>query len=127
MIVCHISDRFQFYIIKTVLILLAILWGVAGASIAKADSIDGTWCHDREPRTMTINGQKWILDRLTGTGQYGRHSFVFDYPAQDQKSTDAGSRIQLRLMGEMNLSWVKTMPNGESGPAEYWHRCHPTT
>jgi hypothetical protein len=123
----HVSDRFRFYKIKTVLFLSALIWAVVGSSIAKADSIDGTWCHDREPRTMSINGQQWTLDRLVGTGQYGRHSFVFDWPVQDQTNTDAGSRIQLRLMGEMNLSWVITKPNGESSAAEYWHRCQPTT
>ena len=94
---------------------------------AKADSIDGTWCHDKEGKTMTIKGSELIIDRFVSSGQYSRHSFVADWPNPSPQDPDAGSRVHMRLMGEMNLSWVKIRPNGETTATEYWHRCQPAT
>lgn len=100
---------------------------LAATDSARADSIDGTWCHDQEARMMTIQGSQLIIDRSVSTGQYSRHSFVADWPAQSPNDPDAGSRVHMRLRGEMNLSWVKIRPNGETTSPEHWHRCQPIT
>jgi hypothetical protein len=108
-------------------LLLVVGASLFGGKAARADSIDGTWCHDKEARTMTIEGSKLIIDRFVSVGQYSRHSFAADWPNPSPQDPDAGSRVMMRLMGEMNLTYVKVRPNGETTPPEYWHRCQPAT
>ena len=94
---------------------------------ARADSIDGTWCRAQDQKMMTISGSQLIIDRFVSTGQYSRHSFVADWPNPSQNDPDAGSRVHMRLVDEMNLHLMKVRPNGENTPKESWHRCQPVT
>lgn len=117
----RLSGRFA------LLIVAACAAPLMGAGPARADSIDGTWCHDKDGKTMTIKGSELIIDRFVSAGQYSRHSFMADWPNPSPQDPDAGSRVHMRLMGEMNLAWVKIRPNGETTAPEFWHRCQPAT
>jgi len=87
------------------------------ASPARADAIDGDWCHS-DGRSLTIAGP---AIRTPGgasmTGAYGRHDFSYVAPANDPEK---GQTIAMRLMDENTVSLRVA---GADKPAQTWRRC----
>ena len=118
---CHQPKRF----FKRIGFALSVWLVLPG--IAKADSIDGTWCSVREALMLTIQGSQLIVERSVSTGQYSRHNFIADWPVPSADHPENGTRIHLRLMGETTMVGVKIRANGETTAPETWHRCQPAT
>ncbi|MCW3473433.1 hypothetical protein [Limobrevibacterium gyesilva] len=88
------------------------------AHSARADAIDGAWCHAPAQRMM-INGPSIVTPAGTKTqGDYTRHAFSYVVPAGDP---GAGTTIQMRLLSEEAVQ----VRAGESAPVETWLRCGP--
>jgi hypothetical protein len=95
---------------------LAFAW--LAASAARADVIDGAWCHERGEK-LTIEGPAIVTPAGTPTqGFYSRHYFRYVVPNGEQA---AGSTIEMRLLNEETMQ-LRTAP---SGPVQTWHRCSP--
>ncbi len=103
---------------------LAIMLGSGVA--AHADSIDGTWCSERDYRQMTITGPNATLPGGRHIiGEYTRHRFSFSIPMPD---ADAGKMMVLRLMGELLMVSVITSADGSMpSEPENWKRCELTS
>jgi len=100
---------------------------VLGSGIAaRADSIDGTWCSERDHRQMTITGPNATLPGGRHIiGEYTRHRFSFSIPMPD---ADAGKMMVLRLMGELLIVSVITSADGSMpSEPENWKRCELTS
>jgi hypothetical protein len=86
---------------------------------ARADSIDGAWCHEKG-RRMVISGPSITTPAGTkAEGDYGRHDFAYTVPSGDP---GAGTRIRMVLMGEYRVR----VQEGDGTP-EVWERCGPST
>ena len=99
---------------------------LCGTGMALADSIDGTWCSERDHRQLTIAGPDATLPGGRHVnGDYSRHRFNLTIPMPD---ADAGRIMLLRLMGEMLMVSVTASPDGtmRSEP-EQWKRCELTS
>jgi hypothetical protein len=87
---------------------------------AKADVIDGDWCHD-DGRHFSIRGPTIVTPAGQQTqGQYTRHTFRYTVPAG---APEAGSDISMLLLNELTVR----LQAGADGPPQIWHRCKPTT
>lgn len=85
---------------------------------ARADSIDGAWCHEKGKR-MVITGPSIVTPGGTkAEGDYGRHDFSYTVPAGEP---GAGTRIQMVLMGEYRVR----VQEGDAAPV-VWERCGPS-
>ena len=85
--------------------------------VARADAIDGHWCHD-DGRRFEIAGPVIVTPARSRTsGQYDRHYFSYVVPTDDP---GAGSTIEMVLMGETALR-LKAGNTAE----EIWNRCGP--
>jgi hypothetical protein len=90
---------------------------VLTAAPARADAIDGHWCHD-DGRRMEIAGPTIVTPgRNRVQGQYDRHYFSYTAPANEP---GAGAAIDLALMGEMRVRLKRA-----GGTEEDWRRCGP--
>ncbi len=84
---------------------------------ARADAIDGHWCHE-DGRRFEIAGPTIVTPgRNRIQGQYGRHYFSYTVPASEP---GGGTTINMTLMGEM---MVNLKPG--NAPEETWRRCGP--
>lgn len=85
---------------------------------ARADAIDGHWCHPKDGR-MSISGPDIVTPGGTRMlGNYGRHSFSYVVPAAEP---GAGSTIQMVQLNEETIH-VARDATGET-PPQVWHRC----
>jgi hypothetical protein len=98
---------------------MGLLLALAGA--ARADAIDGRWCHQdgrhlaiRGPQITTPGGHKI-------SGDYSRHFFAYVAPAAEPS---AGQTVYLRLISEYLMHSRVGAPSGD-GPPEVWNRCPP--
>lgn len=92
--------------------------GVLAAGTARADVIDGAWCHAPAQR-LTIDGPAIVTPAGTATqGNYSRHYFSYTVPAGE---AGAGSTVELRLLNEETMQ----RRSGPDAPVETWHRCSP--
>jgi hypothetical protein len=92
--------------------------GLALATPARADAIDGHWCTEGGLR-LSIAGPSIVTPggaRLQG--DYGRHDFAYTAPASDPGGSQ---RVTMRLRGE-NLMQVEA-----AGLDPLWRRCGPPT
>jgi hypothetical protein len=98
----------------------------ASGMAALADSIDGTWCSERDHRQMTIAGPHATLPGGRQIiGEYSRHRFSFTIPMPD---ADAGKLMSLRLMGELSMVSVVASADGTMpSEPEHWKRCELTS
>lgn len=98
-----------------------LLLGLALATPALADVIDGNWCSERSGKSMQIDGPAIVTPGGTRTeGHYSRHSFSYVVPERDE---GAGSVVRMRLLDENDVQ-VQT---GETGDQEIWKRCEHTS
>lgn len=90
---------------------------VAMSSIAaRADAIDGSWCY--KGRHLAIEGPRILIPSGKQiTGQYDRHSFVYQVPPGDQ---GAGSSIFMVLLDEDTMA---LRAGSEEAKPEVWRRC----
>ncbi len=82
---------------------------------ARADAIDGDWCH-ADGRRLTIKGPQ--LTTPGGArieGDYDRHGFAYVVPAAEP---DAGGTVVMILMGETRMRM-----KAPSDPDQQWRRC----
>ena len=85
---------------------------------ARADAIDGAWCHEKG-RRMVITGPSIVTPGGGRTeGDYGRHDFTYTVPAGEP---GAGTRIRMVLMGEYRVR----VQEGDAAPV-VWERCGPS-
>jgi hypothetical protein len=87
---------------------------------ARADVIDGDWCHE-DGRHFSIQGASIVTPAGRQTqGQYTRHSFRYTVPGDEAGS---GQDISMQLLNELTLRlWM-----GADGAPQTWHRCKPRT
>ena len=85
---------------------------------ARADRIDGEWCHASQ--SLMIEGPKI---RTPGgnqiQGDYSRHGFRYTVPASEP---DAGSDIVMRQQSDEQMTLMR-----KDKPDEIWRRCKVTS
>lgn len=94
---------------------------LAAAGTARADAIDGNWCH-ADGKRLSIEGPRIVTPGGTAmTGDYDRHGFAYVVPAGEP---GAGRHMVMVLLDE------DTMQMGEGSDrsltpekSETWHRC----
>jgi hypothetical protein len=89
------------------------------ATPARADAIDGDWCHASGKR-MAIRGPAITTPGGKETqGNYTRHFFSYVIPAGE---AGAGSTVSITLLGEY-LAHAREGSN--DAPVQEWRRCQP--
>ncbi|MBI3436839.1 MAG: hypothetical protein HY056_17445 [Proteobacteria bacterium] len=93
---------------------------VMQAQPARADAIDGNWCHN-DGRRLTIRASEILTpggSRIAGN--YGRHDFSYVVPGNEPS---AGQTVFMILLNEYTVHLhVGEQPSG-SNPADEWKRC----
>jgi hypothetical protein len=94
---------------------------LALASPARADVIDGDWCHD-DGRRLSIRGPTIVTPGgTTLRGDYTRHSFDYTIPPDEAGS---GQPVTMTLRSETR---VDVRVGGQNEPVQVWRRCTATT
>jgi hypothetical protein len=97
---------------------LAALTLVAASGVARADVIDGAWCHAATER-LTIDGPAIVTPAGNAIrGNYSRHYFSYVVPRGE---AGAGTTVEMRLLNEQTMQ-LRTAPDA---PVQTWHRCSP--
>ena len=100
---------------------LGIGTALALSGAARADAIDGRWCH-QDGRRLAIRGPEIVTPGGNRTsGDYSRHNFSYVVPATEPA---AGQTIYMRLLSEYLMHSRLGAPAGEA-PPEVWNRCPP--
>ncbi len=108
------------------LIVAGLLLGLPSGT-ARADSIDGDWCH-ADGRRFSIEGPNFVTpggNRIQG--DYGYYSFAYRIP-----KPEAGAGLTVSMvfidddtvhvtLGKAAMGLEKGVTPG--GPLEVWHRC----
>lgn len=101
---------------------LAALAIVLAAAPARADRIDGEWCHLSS--SLKIDGP---TIRTPGnsvlTGDYSRHGFTYTVPAGEP---EAGTQIVMVLRNDELMELTRAQ-SGVTQPTERWQRCKPVS
>jgi hypothetical protein len=88
-------------------------------SAARADAIDGNWCHP-DGRRMTIRGPEIVTPGgLRMHGDYTRHSFVYVVPPGEP---GPGETVSMTLLSEYLMH---SRQGGNDAPVQAWNRCQP--
>ena len=86
--------------------------------VARADAIDGDWCHANGKR-MSIRGSSIVTPGGQQTsGNYTRHFFSYVIPAGE---IGAGTTVDIQLLSEY---LARARQSGDSSTQE-WRRCQP--
>jgi hypothetical protein len=89
------------------------------AGAARADVIDGDWCHP-DGRRLSIRGPQIVTPGgATLQGDYSRHAFSYIVPAPEQP---AGQTVSMGLMNEFTVH----LRIGTAADHETWKRCAPS-
>ncbi|MSO81401.1 MAG: hypothetical protein EXQ97_07295 [Alphaproteobacteria bacterium] len=87
------------------------------AQPARADAIDGDWCH-ADGRHIEIHGPAIVTPGGNAIrGDYDRHAFAYVVPAGEPAP---GTKVRMVLRGEYDVD----VTFGDA-PAERWKRCAP--
>jgi hypothetical protein len=98
--------------------LLIVLAGLAVASPALADRIDGEWCHSSG--SLVIDGPKIRTPGGSNIeGRYSHHNFSYKVPASEP---NAGTDIDMRQLSEETMMLTR-----KGRPEETWKRCKVTS
>lgn len=101
------------------LVVLATMAALMLPSSARADAIDGNWCH-KDGRRLTIDGPKITTPGgKKMTGDYDRHGFVYVIP---KKEPGAGSKATMRMLDEGTVV-MRTGPASSKAVEQTWKRC----
>jgi hypothetical protein len=102
-------------IVSSKITALAFLLVATGAGAARADAIDGDWCHE-DGKRLSINGPDIVTPAGTHLkGEYDRHHFSYVVPANEPH---AGATIAMVLLSEIQM---RLRP--PSGEEQLWRRC----
>ena len=86
---------------------------------ARADVIDGNWCH-ADGRRLSIHGPQIVTPRGARLqGDYTRHSFVYVVPTGEPGS---GETVSMILLSEYLMH---ARQGGDGAPVQVWNRCPP--
>ena len=100
----------------TIVILATIVLTLASPA-ARADAIDGRWCH-KSGKRLSIDGPRIVTPGGTRLdGNYDRHAFSYKVPAGEPQ---AGALSAMALIDDDTLQ----MQTG-GGPTLIWNRCGP--
>lgn len=92
---------------------------LAFATAARADVIDGDWCH-ADGRHMTIHGPEIVTPGGQHTrGDYTRHSFDYVIPPGE---AGAGDKVAIILLSEY---LAHARQGSDNAPVQVWNRCQP--
>lgn len=95
--------------------ILALVLVASQGGVARADAIDGDWCHS-DGRRLTINGPDITTPGGAQLkGDYDRHHFSYVVPSSEP---GAGATVAMVLLSE-TLMHLKP-PTGEE---QTWRRC----
>lgn len=86
---------------------------------ARADAIDGDWCHANGKR-MSIRGPDIVTPgghRIQG--DYSRHFFSYVIPSGE---AGAGNTVSITLLSEY---LAHSREGGSDAPLQEWRRCQP--
>lgn len=98
---------------------LAALVLFGAVTSARADVIDGNWCH-ADGRRLSIQGPQIVTPGGTRMqGNYTRHSFLYVVPAGE---TGAGEIVSMILLSEYLMH---ARQGGNDAPVQVWNRCPP--
>ncbi len=100
------------------LVLLQSLW----ARQARADAIDGHWCH-ADGRLMSIAGPHIVTPQGSEIGgDYRRHFFTYHVPAAEPA---AGTVVFMAQLNEQTIHVRRgaDLATAEAAAPETWHRC----
>ena len=89
---------------------------------ARADAIDGDWCH-KDGRRVSIDGPTIVTaGGKPMEGDYRRHQFYYTIPAGE---LDAGAKVAMEQLDEDNIVvFMGAGPETKAkGPGQPWHRC----
>ncbi len=98
--------------------LLQSLW----ARHARADAIDGHWCH-ADGRLMSIAGSRIVTPQGSEiSGDYRRHFFTYHVPAAEPV---AGTVVFMTQLNEQTIHVRRgaDLATAETAAPETWHRC----
>ena len=101
-------------------VVAAALGSLAFTDLARADAIDGDWCH-ADGRRLSIRGPD--LTTPGGrqiVGDYNRHGFVYVVPPGE---SGAGDKVMMTLLSE---TLMHSRQGGDDAPVQVWNRCRPT-
>ena len=85
------------------------------SGVARADAIDGDWCHG-DGRRLSINGPDIVTPGGAHLkGDYDRHHFTYVVPSSEP---DAGATVAMVLQSEIQMRLKP--PAGEE---QTWRRC----
>ena len=88
-------------------------------STARADAIDGNWCHGEAGR-MSIRGPEIVTPGGTQMqGTYGRHSFSYVVPAAEP---GAGATLFMVLINDETVHLTVGENTANEAP-QIWRRC----
>ena len=86
---------------------------------ARADAIDGNWCHTENGR-LSINGARIVTPGGTNMrGNYDRHAFTYIVPPAEP---GAGSTVSMILVNDETLHLTHPIQPAGS-PPQIWRRC----
>ncbi len=88
---------------------------------ARADAIDGNWCH-ADGRRISISGPQIVTpggNRISGN--YGRHDFSYIVPADEKPG---GQTVNMTLLNEYTVHL--RVGKDAAAPNEEWKRCAPS-
>jgi hypothetical protein len=106
------------------LLIVSALGTILAAAPARADAIDGDWCH-LDGRTMIIRGSAITIPSAKAiTGNYSRHAFSYVIPGGEP---GAGATVDMVLLNEETVRLTRGVPPGSAGESEpeIWRRCKP--
>lgn len=93
---------------------------VAAATSARADAIDGDWCHP-DGRRFTIHGPQIVTPGGAQLeGDYSRHYFSYVVPGVERP---AGQTVFMTLLNE---NTVHLRAGAADAAPEEWRRCSPS-
>jgi len=93
---------------------------LAAPGAARADAIDGNWCHASGKR-LTIEGPRIVTPGGTAmTGQYDRHGFSYIVPPGEP---GAGKSMVMVLESEDVMYMGEGTDRTAPEKAETWRRC----
>ena len=106
---------------KALTVLAAVVCLAVLPTVASADAIDGTWCHN-DGRRLSIRGPAIVTPGGKAMeGNYSRHWFSYVVPMPEP---GAGETISMTLLNENTVH----LRRGETAPenTEVWQRCLPS-
>lgn len=112
------NSKFATLALLLALVLLQSLW----ARHARADAIDGHWCHT-DGRLMSIAGPRIVTPQGSEiSGDYRRHFFTYHVPAAEPA---AGTVVFMTQLNEETIHVRRgaDLVIAEAASPETWRRC----